>query len=376
MFDESLADLEGWCNGCHEFVHGYSDHDPLTEDCPEMLMVPAQVQTEVAAVLGGYDPDLDFFDYRYKNARHTGEKMNDAVLVPTLKSFTPTSKQTEVLNIPCVRPEIQPTRPCPNHKATWEWITPEYASDMLENHNETNRPIMKSHRRQLSEEMTAGLWNESTADPVRIDKNGNLADGQHRFGAAVDAKFSFWCYVVREVNPDDFHDYDKNQKRSFSQNLARQQESHCRMTAAALQLLKKYQSKRMRVGGEMKSREALEFLQKHPTLVDSGTWGVKSREVVSEAVGMFCHYLFSGIDPHQADEFYTSLISGANLDEGNPILVIRERLLREKGASTRRTSYYKVAVLIQAWNLWRTGKKKIRPQAINWAPDHQFPVAI
>jgi hypothetical protein len=31
LFCEELFDLLGICNGCHEFIHGYSDYDPLEE---------------------------------------------------------------------------------------------------------------------------------------------------------------------------------------------------------------------------------------------------------------------------------------------------------------------------------------------------------
>lgn len=29
-YDERIEDLAGWCNACHEFTHGRSDHDPAS----------------------------------------------------------------------------------------------------------------------------------------------------------------------------------------------------------------------------------------------------------------------------------------------------------------------------------------------------------
>lgn len=70
------------------------------------------------------------------------------------------------------------------------------------------------------------------------------------------------------------------------------------------------------------------------------------------------------------------LASGANLDEGSPILVLRNTLfdINKRGAhSDRPTRRRIVGITIKAWNKWREGATV---KLLKFSPNEQFPDAI
>ena len=48
-YDERIEDLAGWCNACHEFTHGKSDHDPAKKLVPSLEVLTLMAQREVDA---------------------------------------------------------------------------------------------------------------------------------------------------------------------------------------------------------------------------------------------------------------------------------------------------------------------------------------
>lgn len=85
---------------------------------------------------------------------------------------------------------------------------------------------------------------------------------------------------------------------------------------------------------------------------------------------MFAAWLANG------DVDLSSLATGANLDEGSPILVLRNTLfdINKRGAhSDRPTRRRIVGITIKAWNKWREGATV---KLLKFSPNEQFPDAI
>lgn len=64
-------------------------------------------------------------------------------------------------------------------------VTPEYAKNILDNHNNANRHINKAHVKALLNNMVQGTW-RFNGDSIRFDNEGMLIDGQHRLSALVE----------------------------------------------------------------------------------------------------------------------------------------------------------------------------------------------
>lgn len=68
------------------------------------------------------------------------------------------------------------------------------------------------------------------------------------------------------------------------------------------------------------------------------------------------YYLFATKSKPQADEFFDKLRTGAGLAEGDPILVLRNRLAMDGSTRLATESPEVLAWFIKAWNAWRKGR--------------------
>jgi len=69
-------------------------------------------------------------------------------------------------------------------KTTIETITPQFAIDILENHNPLNRNVSENVVQAYANDMKNERW-LLTHQGIAFDVNGNLVDGQHRLWAVV-----------------------------------------------------------------------------------------------------------------------------------------------------------------------------------------------
>lgn len=90
-------------------------------------------------------------------------------------------------------------------------ITPELAGRWL-TANKHNRPVLRATVRRYAEDMKAGRW-ELNAQGISFKENGELADGQHRLLAIIEADRPVTMMVTFGV-PDTSFIYDRGRGRS------------------------------------------------------------------------------------------------------------------------------------------------------------------
>lgn len=94
----------------------------------------------------------------------------------------------------------------------YAFITPQMAEKLLER-NTRNRKLTESLVHQYARAMTEGGWREA-GDAVRIDKNGDLLDGQHRLWACIFSDVGFWANVVTGLEPESQEVMDSGRSRT------------------------------------------------------------------------------------------------------------------------------------------------------------------
>jgi len=235
-------------------------------------------------------------------------------------------------------------------------ITPEVAKTILEK-NTKNRPINKVHVANLVNEMKSGRW---LINGDTICMNGDtLIDGQHRLTACIEANFSMEAIVVSDLKSDAFVTKDCGRRRSTADVLAVRGEKNYALLSSALIVIDRYITGNL---GETRKRYANtqieSLLEKYPDARKSVAFITKigTKRLIAGSVLAGLHYLFSQIDEIAADEFCQKLISGAGLDEGSPIFLLRERLVSNSLSKAKLKPEYMAALAIKAWNLQRKGK--------------------
>lgn len=249
-----------------------------------------------------------------------------------------------------------------------ETVTPEMAREWLETLNKRNRPVAQSVVDRYAYQMKRGQW-KLNGEAVIFGISKNILDGQHRLKACVQAGKPFTTLVVRGIDDDTFDTLDDGHKRSLADVFAVKGEQNYQVVAAGVRFVWLYATGQItsrdlsRQKGADTKQVLEETLEKHPGLRQSARYFNMLRArtggvllPVSMMVGL--HYLFSLIDDQKADEFFEQFQSGLELTEGNPIYLLRQRLIaghREASAIMRTKAMYFYTVT--AWNAFMSGAK-------------------
>lgn len=245
-------------------------------------------------------------------------------------------------------------------------VTPELAIELL-NRNKRNRPLNALTIKRYAQDLTDGLF-RSTAQPVVIDWNGDLLDGQHRLWAIVESGVEVEMYIATGEDPDTFAAYDRGRRRSPGDVLALLGHSDGNTLGAAASRLHRHLRgvtwSTTTIDRYVNLEEIIEAVDEFPALVAS----VKAaRRLIAKEAGngplappslaAFLHYLFAEKDADTAEWFFGVLASGAGLEETDAALHLRRRLIQNRVETKTKMPEKEIAALfVKAWNAHREGR--------------------
>lgn len=87
-----------------------------------------------------------------------------------------------------------------------EVIDPHRAAELMKG-NRMNRPLRRHHVKKLALAMNDGRWR--VAQPILLNGDGTLLDGQHRLQAVIESGATIEMLVVRGVSTDSFDVIDQ-----------------------------------------------------------------------------------------------------------------------------------------------------------------------
>ncbi|PTL55775.1 hypothetical protein [Paraconexibacter algicola] len=242
-------------------------------------------------------------------------------------------------------------------------VTPAFAEELLLR-NERNRHVHSARVGQYAADMRDGAW-KLNGEAIKIADDGTLLDGQHRLMAVLEADVSVQMLVITGLPPEAQETMDQGRARSFGDVLHLRGEKDYFVLAASTRLVAAYERDGVpfAVRRGLSVPEQARTLERNPGLRDSVEYsGRRRRPWLSRGPASGLHYLFSIADQEGADDFFDRLASGANLNTGDPIYLIRERLIRDHQATDGRTSSErtKLALIIKAWNAYQDGDTPAR----------------
>lgn len=251
-------------------------------------------------------------------------------------------------------------------------ITPAIATEMLTK-NTRNRPANVHHVKRLARQMELGKW-KINGDTICF--NGDrLIDGQHRLLACVQSGVTIQTLVVDGIDSDAFDTKDIGKRRTPADTLATNGEINCKSLAAAVCVIDRYMTSRMDKRVRYENNEVEALLEEYPEVRDSINICRKTAGLLPQSVLVACHYLFARKDKEMADDFVGKLLRGMNLTDGDPVYLLRERLLKNSISSLKLPPTSIAAIIIKAWNAKRSGTtlRFLRYEAAGDKPE-TFPV--
>lgn len=244
-------------------------------------------------------------------------------------------------------------------------VSPEIAGDWLMR-NVINRPASPHTVTSYANRMRAGIWQE-TGESVIFAANGDLLNGQHRLLAVIQANVTVPILVTIGVPAESFVAMDQGRKRSGADVLAIMGEENFRSLSSALAIIiRNERGQLFNLGGltpSLTNEAIVEALDRHPEIRESmDFWARQQSKIISKSMGAAFHYLFSRKDRQMADTFMEKLATGENLSSGDPILLLRDRILEGVGITHGRTRAITFEYIVRSWNAYRQGRTLKRLQ--------------
>lgn len=238
-------------------------------------------------------------------------------------------------------------------------LTPALAQALL-NRNADNRRLMQNVVDTYAREIECDAW-EMNGEPIIVSDTGELNDGQHRCQAVVQTGKSIAVVLVAGVQRVTRLTLNRGRARTIGDYLTMEGYSNGAIYGVLANFVWQY---RLRGyvwhGGRPKATksELLDVFHLNAAAFRRSVEIVNDRAVA--AVGgkpmvAFCHYAISQVGRREdADHFILSLMHGAGLTAGDPILYARNRLINERGVMRAPD---RVELIFRAWNAWRKGNR-------------------
>lgn len=237
-------------------------------------------------------------------------------------------------------------------------IGPEDAEKLLKR-NTRNRRLRDALVNQYAGAMERGEWIYN-GDPIRVAEDGTILDGQHRLVAVVRSGKPQQFLVVDGLPYEAQDTMDMGAKRSVGDILKFRGEKDVNRLAAIARLVLQYEltgSFKTQTTKPLTAAQIVGTVDRHPGVRDAVIAvrpAVNNLRASSAAYGA-SYFLFSRVDPVDAEAFHVTLVHGAELSPTSPIFAARRIFTNPRVSGFRFPAVYQGAILIKAWNLWRNG---------------------
>lgn len=242
-------------------------------------------------------------------------------------------------------------------------VTPDVARELLKQ-NTSNRKVHATAVAAYSSDMSNGRW-KFTADPIRIDTDGVLLDGQHRLMAVAkqDDGFSTPMLVVSGLPSESQKVMDQGARRTAGDQLGLAGVKNASTIAAAVRLVILYDARsamsRGAVSSALSTTAAVEeWVEANPSAIADAQvlyrdavhcLGRKSANVAAAIV------IAREWGADKAGEFFDMLANGG-APRDSAINALDQRLRRNRENKVRTSNGENLAFVIKAFNMWVVGR--------------------
>lgn len=262
-------------------------------------------------------------------------------------------------------------------------MTPALAELMM-GHNSKNRPITRKKVEQFGRAYKAGDW-MFNAQGIIFDRDGALADGQHRLLAIIETGITVPMRVTFGQNPEAFTVLDTGKPRSGADVLKIAGYQYWTNLAAGARVYSIVTSATPLGNLSITNDAVLEIVRSKPLMAevccDAVRIATRLRAPSAALVaGLYLIRQCVGNSVKYSD-FVDRLAEGTNLSKRDPILVLREMFVTnsfdvktEAGKpvnSGNKASRICAAVII-CWNKWIQGRTA-SPTTLRWNGTSAFP---
>jgi len=256
------------------------------------------------------------------------------------------------------------------------------AAELWLRHRAKNRAIKDWNVQRMVTDLKNGNWHLSP-DCIALDEDGHLINGQHRCEAIVKSGIPALCGVMYGLpRGKTIRVIDAGTARSPGDHITiSTNAANANHTAATVMRVIIWE---LSEGNLVASREIQKIVTRNDLieryLADEESFnkavhfGMNYRQkwYAATMLSMFYFLLLERGSQDVADtfeRFMEASRSGANLDEGSPVLALNKAIAVNL-AHSKRSDQYKLAILTKAWNAYYRHKPL---KNLRWGDEEDFP---
>lgn len=264
-------------------------------------------------------------------------------------------------------------------------VTPKVAKNWLK-YNRRNRLKSAATENRYERDMAGNRW-PFTGDPVRFSDKLEMLDGQHRCKAIEKSGTTQTLLVVTGLPTKTQAYMDAGRKRNAGQSLSIDETPHSTAVASLVRLALRWNPSRIWVperGTELfgefqvSDAEILEFVENHPEVHEAARQGTAvahevagARASVIGAAFLRASMLEEGV--FSAAGWFMRLRTGAGLELGNPVLALRNGMMRTRAEKLANPQIPQLWKIVRAWNASRADEEMNRVQLSSAMSNGNFP---
>lgn len=257
-------------------------------------------------------------------------------------------------------------------------VTPGMAKQWLAT-NHDNRNTSQGWVSKMARDMASGDF-PFTGESIKFDENGDLIDGQHRLQALIQSGVRKVEMLIVEGIPRQHQRFmDKNRTRKVADSLSMELKvPSAPMAVATARIVLMWEIEEIKSGTLKPSdAEIYDWVGDNQELLNpSVRYGMKLRNDIGALPSPTAavYFLTMRLDSDDANQFWSGVEQGVGLHEGDPELTLRNAIIRLAARGGEKQFKPFLAMLAQAWNAKREGRKikRLHPKPNNELTDAHY----
>ena len=243
---------------------------------------------------------------------------------------------------------------------TLELITPTLAKDMLKK-NTNNRPVNNRQVELYSADMENNEWQVEACQPIILDDNQRILDGQHRLHAIVRSNTTHFMLIKRGTPVDVRAVLDTGLGRTASHEATMQGIPNSSKMTRTAQFLLRHDTYGLRNAASSSpkiiNRDVVDFVKEHQNSLEYALGRIGNIKIgpVGSALIVPTFYLSYKEDEDKAEHFMEEFL---NEEESSihQIITLKNLLNRhlDKGSSSSTTRSILITYLSHAWYAYKS----------------------
>lgn len=234
-----------------------------------------------------------------------------------------------------------------------ETITPATAMEMLEG-NDHNRDLSQREIEKWALAMRRGEW-ELNGESIKLN-GSSILDGQHRLWGCVEADVPFKVLVIRGLSKHVQKTIDTGRIRTGAHHFQMEGETYSALLSHTVAKVMAHAQGTARIRTGVSNIQLEDYLTANPDIREFvNHYGAIRMRIMPAAIAASAHYIFSRLDPDEADDYMGKVIEGVALKAETPTHCLREKLIKDMTSKRRIPVDVKYALVIKTWNLHRKG---------------------